>query len=291
MVAGLGAALLGGVLVAVDQVYGPPGGGLVTLGGAGLLALGGVPFLIGLAYYVLAPGLRGGAAARQGVGSHRLVFATTLLVILISSIGAVAGLWLTSARNVCSVPGFLAAAVPVQLTLLAVTYVRFIRPGILTAQVLGLRRDHLAEHLGAGVALGVGALVVTALVGAALRELGVRQTQLADLQCVRNFPLGGFLLILASGALLAPIAEELYFRGYVFRTYLETRGPVAAYGGMSLLFAVLHQNLPGLLLFITLGALFGWAYQRTRSIVPSIVGHALNNLYGFGILYFTDVPL
>ena len=291
MVAGLGAALLGGVLVAADQWYGPPGGGLVTIGGAGLLALGGVPFLIGLAYYVLAPGLRGGAAAWQGVGSHRLVLATTLLVILLSSIGAVAGLWLTSARNVCSVPGFLAAAVPVQLTLLAVTYVRFVRPGILTAQTLGLRRDRLAKHVSTGVALGFGALVVTALVGAALRELGVRQTQLADLQCVRNFPLGGFLLILATGALLAPVAEELYFRGYVFRTYLETRGPVVAYGGMSLLFAVLHQNLPGLLLFLTLGALFGWAYQRTRSIVPSIVGHALNNLYGFGILYFTDVPL
>lgn len=291
MVAGLVAVLLGGVLVAADQWYGPPGGGLVTVGGAGLLALGGVPFLIGLAYYVLAPGLRGGAAAWQDVGSHRLVLATTLLVILLSSVGAVAGLWATSASNLCSVPGFLAAAVPVQLTLLAVTYLRFVRPGILTTETLGLRRDRLAEQVSTGVALGFGVLIVTALVGAALRELGVRQTQLADLQCVRNFPLGGFLLILTAGALLAPIGEELFFRGYVFRTYLETRGPVVAYGLTSLLFAVLHQNLPGLPLFIILSAMFCWTYQRTRSVVPSIVGHALNNLYGFSILYFTDVPL
>ena len=291
MVAGLAVALMGGVLVAADRIFGTPGGGLVMLGGAALLGLGGVPFLAGLAYYVLAPGVRGGAAAWQGVGSHRLVLASTLLVILLSSVGAVAGLWLSAASSVCTVPGFLAAALPVQLTLLAVTYVRFIRPGILTAETLGLRRDRLAEHVGAGIALGFGILVITALVGAALREAGVRQTQLADLQCMRSFPLGGFLLILVAGALLAPIGEELFFRGYVFRTYLETRGPLVAYGATASLFAVLHQNLPGLPLFMILSILFCWTYRRTGSVVPIIVGHALNNLYGFSILYFTDVPL
>ncbi len=188
-------------------------------------------------------------------------------------------------------PGFLAAAVPVQLTLLAVTYLRFIRPGILTAETLGLRPDRLAGHLITGVALGFGILIVTAVVGAALREAGVRQTQLADLQCVRSFPLAGFLTILVAGAVVAPIGEELFFRGYVFRTYLDTRGPLVAYGVTSALFAVLHQNLPGLPLFVILSVLFCWTYQRTRSVVPIIVGHALNNLYGFSILYFTDIPL
>ena len=291
MVAGLAVALLGGVLVAADRVFAAPGGGWLALGGFGLLAVGGVPFLVGLADYVLAPGLRGGAAAWQGVGSHRLVLATILLVILVSSVGAAAGLWLTSASSLCSVPGFLAAALPVQATLLAVTYVRFVRPGILTAETLGFRRDQLAQHVSTGVALGFAVLIVSALVGAALREVGVRQTQLADLQCVRNFPLTGFLAILFAGAVLAPISEELFFRGYVFRTYLDTRGPLIAYGVTPLLFAVLHQNLPGLPLFAILSVLFAWTYQRTRSIVPSIVGHALNNAYGFSILYFTDIPL
>ena len=291
MMVGLALALLGGVMIAADRIFGSPGGGWVTIGGVGLLAGGGLPFLTGLAYYVLAPGLRGGAAARQDVGSHRLVLATILLVILLSSIGAATGLWLTSASNLCSVPGFLAAALPVQATLLAVTYVRFVRPGILTAETLGFRRDRLAAHVGTGVALGFGVLIVTALVGAALREAGVRQTQLADLQCVRNFPLVGYFAIVFAGAVLAPLGEELFFRGYVFRTYFETRGPLVAYGVTALLFAVLHQNLPGLPLFAILSVLFCWTYQRTRSVVPSIVGHALNNLYGFSILYFTDIPL
>ena len=291
MVAGLAIVLFGGVLVAWDRVFASPGTGWLAVGGLGLLAVGGVPFLIGLAYYVLAPGLRGGAAAWQGVGSHRLVLATILLVILLSSVGAAAGLWLTSARNLCSVPGFLAAALPVQLTLLVVTYVRFIRPGILTAETLGFRRDRLVQHVSTGVALGFGILIATALVGAALREVGVRQTQLADLQCIRSFPLPAFLMILFTGAVLAPIGEELFFRGYVFRTYLDTRGPLVAYGATSLLFAALHQNLPGLPLIAVLSVLLGWAVQKTRSVVPSIVGHALNNLYGFSILYFTDIPL
>src|SRR3712207_6411193 len=161
MVVGLAVALFGGVLVAADRVFGSPGGGWLTMGGFGLLAAGGAPFLVGLAYYVLAPGLRGGAAAWQGVGSHRLVLATILLVILLSSVGAAASLWLTSTSSLCSVPGFLAAALPVQLTLLAVTYVRFVRPGILTAETLGFRRDQLAQQVSTGVALGFAVLIVT----------------------------------------------------------------------------------------------------------------------------------
>jgi membrane protease YdiL (CAAX protease family) len=183
------------------------------------------------------------------------------------------------------------AALSVDLALLGVTYFRFIRPGVMTAGDLGLDRSRLVYHLGLGLLVGVGVLVLSAVIQATLQAVGVRQTQLVDLQCVREFPLPGFLAVVLAGGVLAPIAEELYFRGFVFRTYLQTRGPLVAYGATSLLFAVLHLNLPALLPILILSLIFCYAYRRTGSIVPSVVGHALNNSAAFCILYFTNAPL
>ena len=114
----------------------------------------------------------------------------------------------------------------------------------------------------------------------------MRQTQLLDFRCIREFPLPGFVAVVLAGGVLAPIAEELFFRGFVFRSYLRTRGPLVAYGLSSLLFASLHLNLPALLPILALGLIFCWAYQQTGSIVPSMVGHTVNNSVAFVILYF-----
>jgi membrane protease YdiL (CAAX protease family) len=186
------------------------------------------------------------------------------------------------------------AALSVDLALLAITYLRFIRPGVLTAADLGVTaadRARLPRLVGIGLLIGVGVLVISAAIQSAMRLIGVQQTQLASLECVREFPLAGFLGVVFAGGVLAPIAEELYFRGLVFGSYRRTQSPAVAYGVTSLVFAVLHLNLPALLPILVLSLIFCYAYQRTGSIIPSMVGHALNNSAAFCILYFTTAPL
>jgi uncharacterized protein len=290
MAAGGAVAASGAALFGLDRAMRLTAGELTLAGGA-LAGLGGLIFTAGLAYYVLAPGLRGGPAAWRGVGSHRLVLACTLLVILVSNTVPLVWLALVPARGLCSVPGFLTAALPVGLALLGVTYVRFIRPGILTRADLGVRLDRLGRDVSLGLMVGLAVLIASALVQLALQGLGVRQTQLADLQCIRGFPLWGFFAVLFAGGVLAPVAEELFFRGYVFRSYLRVRGPLTAYVATSLLFASLHLNLPALVPILFLSLIFCWAYQRTGSIVPSIVGHSVNNSTAFLALYFGTAPL
>ena len=281
----------GGLWLAALRTAGQPPGpssahsAALTLLGIGLAALAGA-----LAYYVLGPALRRGADPWEGVGSHRLVMACTLLVVLLSHLGPIVHGLLRPGQALCSVSGFMTAGLSVGAALLAVSYLRFIRPGVLTAADLGIRPGRLAGDVGTGLLLGIMALVLSAMVQALLGGLGVRQTQLQDLRCVRDFPLAGFFAILFAGGVLAPIAEELFFRGYVFRTYLRTRGPLVAYGLSSLLFATLHLNLPALLPILMLAVVFCWAYQRTGSIVPSMVAHALNNSVAFVILYFIGAP-
>jgi membrane protease YdiL (CAAX protease family) len=98
-------------------------------------------------------------------------------------------------------------------------------------------------------------------------------------------------MVVFAGGVLAPIAEELYFRGFVFGSYLKTRGPLVAYGATALIFASLHLNLPAILPIFALSVIFCFAYQRTGSVVPSMIGHAVNNMMAFCILYFTNAQV
>ncbi len=92
----------------------------------------------------------------------------------------------------------------------------------------------------------------------------------------------GLVQALLLGAMVAPIAEEVFFRGFLFAGFRQ-RFPfwIAAWGS-GLIFAVVHL-VPGAILPIAvLGFLLAWLREQTGSIWPSIVMHALNN-----VLYFT----
>ena len=95
----------------------------------------------------------------------------------------------------------------------------------------------------------------------------------------------GFLAI----GILAPLAEEMVFRGAILRTLLS------AFGITALLFAVIHGNLAQGFGAFFLGLLIGWMYYRTGSIVPGVVFHWVNNSIAV-ILYriapqFADMTL
>jgi membrane protease YdiL (CAAX protease family) len=93
------------------------------------------------------------------------------------------------------------------------------------------------------------------------------------------------VLFLLVATLLVPAAEEVLFRGGLFR-YLRTRMPRwVAIASTSVLFGALHVQwsdhmggLASLLPLIVLAATFCIAYERTGSIVTPIVAHALFNL-------------
>jgi len=79
------------------------------------------------------------------------------------------------------------------------------------------------------------------------------------------------------GALLAPVAEELVFRGVLFRKWRRTLGPVKGLLLSSALFGVIHG---GTMLSVAVGGLsFALLYTSTRTIWAPIVAHILNNSF------------
>jgi membrane protease YdiL (CAAX protease family) len=78
----------------------------------------------------------------------------------------------------------------------------------------------------------------------------------------------------------APIIEELFFRGVLFRS-MKRFGPWTAAVLSSLIFALLHSN-PVQAIFIFLVAMvLCWAYNASDSVIVPIILHALNNIISF----------
>jgi membrane protease YdiL (CAAX protease family) len=93
-------------------------------------------------------------------------------------------------------------------------------------------------------------------------------------------PIGIVVALLAGAVLVAPLAEELFFRG-VLQTYLvgqmRSRWPAIVLAALA--FGAVHYTQPyAVAALVLLGVLLGYAYERTGSLLPPVVIHALFNL-------------
>lgn len=78
-------------------------------------------------------------------------------------------------------------------------------------------------------------------------------------------------------AVLAPLGEELLFRGYLLRVLGARYGVIPGLLVTSLLFALLHLNPASFFALFVLGAVFGILRVGTGSIWPSVVAHGIQN--------------
>jgi membrane protease YdiL (CAAX protease family) len=91
---------------------------------------------------------------------------------------------------------------------------------------------------------------------------------------VPNLGLAPGLIIIG---VFAPVCEELLFRGVLARS-LETRfRRPAAIAISALAFALAHESPYRLFAPLLIGAIAAYVTLRSRSVVPAIVLHALNN--------------
>lgn len=87
---------------------------------------------------------------------------------------------------------------------------------------------------------------------------------------------GGWLII--SAVFLAPLFEEIIFRGYIAGMIKTSYGGVAAWLMSSVLFGAVHA-IPSVMLTATFsGLVLGFYFLRYRSLMMVMILHAMNNL-------------
>ncbi len=89
----------------------------------------------------------------------------------------------------------------------------------------------------------------------------------------------------AAASLLAPLAEEVAFRGYLLSALRTRFSPALSIGASAILFAAMHLDPVRFPAVLFLGAWLGWLAWRSGSIWPAVAAHAVNN--GLGSLVAT----
>lgn len=86
----------------------------------------------------------------------------------------------------------------------------------------------------------------------------------------------GLALTALGICLFGPLVEELYFRGLLYHALRRWGVPVAVIGS-SILFSLVHGVPRAIPVLFVLGAAFALLAEKTNSIIPAAVLHALNN--------------
>ncbi len=149
-------------------------------------------------------------------------------------------------------------------------------------QALGWRRVSVWRTLGYIVAIFIGfiALATLALYLAQKLVPGFDANQAQTNDFTKSAGQGRSLALIAL-VLLPPIFEETIFRGFIFPAFAKRTG---VFGGAlisSVLFGLAHGQANLFVYTSILGLLLCFLYLRTRSIVPGILVHMINNYLAF----------
>jgi membrane protease YdiL (CAAX protease family) len=125
------------------------------------------------------------------------------------------------------------------------------------------------------------AMLATLVVARLLKMKVQRQTVLL---AAESAPLPYLVLIVLGGVVIAAITEEIIYRGMLYATLRRYLGPLTSIVVSAAIFAALHQMAYGFLVLFVIGFLLAYLYERTGSLVASIVAHAAHNLLTFTIV-------
>ncbi len=92
---------------------------------------------------------------------------------------------------------------------------------------------------------------------------------------------GGWIVLLVSVVVVAPVVEEFVFRGLLLHRWSRKWGVLRGVLASTAAFAVLHFSPLGIFL---LGLGIAAIYLRTGSLWLAIIAHGLNNLLAFTVL-------
>ncbi len=141
---------------------------------------------------------------------------------------------------------------------------------------LGLRAFNAPIGCGLAAALLIGSYAIRFCYAAAALLLGYHPA-LQDVLFRLDTEGIGLLLTFIAAAVIAPIAEETFFRGFM---YGGLRGRIGAVGAMlvsTLFFTALHFSIDQFIPIFFLGLFLAWLYEKTGSLYPGILLHATNN--------------
>ena len=169
------------------------------------------------------------------------------------------------------------------LALVGAAYFFAMLGGRPAAADFGLRPAPLGRSVRLLVAVWIGFFVLSAIWAVAL---GLEERQTLPDELGANGPLINALAVIVLVTVIAPLGEELFFRGFFYGSLRNWRGPILAALLTGAVFGLIHVGSAPIGYLVPL-AVFGAGlcllYELTGSLYPAIALHALNNSIALGV--------
>lgn len=227
----------------------------------------GIPaaFLVGAAAFILGDVLASGIVAAWLVSSGRAASVQEVLGLISEDLTLLFSVYAVS-----------------QIIMAGAVYA-FVRSRGSSWQTLGFRRFKLRRAIGVVITGFVGFMIAAVLATAALEQVAPTVDLEAQQQIAFTAAGNQVEIILAFAALviIAPLAEELLFRGFLLPALGRRLGVATAIIGSSLIFGLLHPPAVTMVIIGVFAIFLALAYTRSGSLWPAIILHSSKNLIAF----------
>jgi membrane protease YdiL (CAAX protease family) len=176
----------------------------------------------------------------------------------------------------------LLAITPLLLIGLTVAWVR-LRDERGPRALLGWRPPATGDAVAGLVAGIVGSVLITFVLGAGLRlllrQFGIEMPPVQEsLRVFATGPTAPLAVVVI--VVIAPVAEELFFRGMLFPALWDRFGLWPGIVGSGLVFGAVHAEPFVIAITAVLGMFLAWIYKLRGTLVVPIVAHAVFNALG-----------
>ena len=140
-----------------------------------------------------------------------------------------------------------------------------------------------------GVIAAVATFVIFIGISYLLIALGMDVEDLSNVQDIQQyFPSPVILFLLIA---IQPIAEEIFFRGFLLDKIESLAGMNVAIISTALLFGLAHMSygkIYPVILLIIMGIILAYIVIKTKNIYSAITAHIIFNVVGFALSLFSD---
>jgi len=192
--------------------------------------------------------------------------------LVLAIVGGLAALGIEPEENS---PGGLALNTLLYVTFLGVPWAVASRGGRSATQALGIQgiRWRQIWWVPVGLVMTYAAMIAFVL----LQQLvGIEPEGNLDSDLLADR--GTVVVAIIAIGIVAPIAEEIFFRGFIFAGVTRSAGIIPGLLVSGLLFGAAHLQLSLLIPFSAVGVVFAFLYLRTRSIYASMLVHGAFNM-------------
>lgn len=137
----------------------------------------------------------------------------------------------------------------------------------------------LKRYLGLGFAIGIVLFLSIGLLGNVLTKIiGTPPPQSFAIAVNGASSVWEFALLVVLGGIVAPIREEMLFRGLIYPPLRQGFGRAKGMLLTGLFFATLHFDVVRFIPLFLGGMVLTWLYERSSSIWPTVVAHGTWNI-------------